>query len=176
MTRKLLLWLPFALVVALFAAFFISLRHPGDRVIASQMVGKSLPEFAAPPAFPDRPGAASADFRDGRPRLLNIFASWCVPCRDEVPMLGRLKAAGAEIDGIAVHDSAPELRKFLEQYGDPYARIGLDDQGKAQLAFGSAGVPETFVIDGSGRILYQQIGVVTEEDMPRLLKLLEVRP
>ncbi|HEY6869802.1 MAG TPA: redoxin family protein [Novosphingobium sp.] len=174
MTRKLVLWLPFALVAALFLAFLVSLRHPDDRVIASQVVGKPLPEFAAAPAFPGRPGATSADFRDGRPRLLNIFASWCVPCRDEVPMLGRLKAAGAEIDGIAVHDSAPELQKFLDQYGDPYARIGLDDNGKAQIAFGSAGVPETFVVDGRGQVLYQHIGVVGEEDMPRLLAMLGI--
>ena len=176
MMRKLLLWLPFVLVVALFAAFFVGLKHPDDHVIASQVVGQPLPEFAAAPAFPGRPGAATADFRDGKPRLLNIFASWCVPCRDEGPMLGRLKAAGAEIDGIAVHDSAPELEKFLAQYGDPYTRIGLDDAGKAQIAFGSAGVPETFVVDGNGKILYQHIGVVTEDDMPKLLAMLGIRP
>ena len=146
MTRKMLLWLPFVLVTALFAAFFLGLRHPDDHV--------------------------TADFRDGHPRLLNIFASWCVPCRDEVPMLARLQAAGVEIDGLAVHDSAPDLQAFLAQYGDPYRRIGLDDNGRAQLAFGSAGVPETFVVDGSGKIVYQHIGVVAEDDIPRLLALL----
>ena len=172
MTRKMLLWLPFVLVTALFAAFFLGLRHPDDHVIASQMVGKPLPDFAAAPAFPGRPGAATADVRDGHPRLLNIFASWCVPCRDEVPMLARLQAAGVEIDGLAVHDSAPDLQAFLAQYGDPYRRIGLDDNGRAQLAFGSAGVPETFVVDGSGKIVYQHIGVVAEDDIPRLLALL----
>ena len=90
MTRKMLLWLPFVLVTALFAAFFLGLRHPDDHVIASQMVGKPLPDFAAAPAFPGRPGAATADFRDGHPRLLNIFASWCVPCRAEMPALAAL--------------------------------------------------------------------------------------
>ena len=172
MTRKMLLWLPFVLVTALFAAFFLGLRHPDDHVIASQMVGKPLPDFAAAPAFPGRPGAATADFRDGHPRLLNSFASWCVPCRDEVPMLVRLQAAGVEIDGLAVHDSTPDLQAFLGQYGDPYRRIGLDDNGRAQLAFGSAGVPETFVVDGTGKIVYQHIGVVAEDDIPRLLALL----
>ena len=175
MKRKLLLWLPFGLVAALFVAFFVGLRNPDDHVIASRMVGQTLPEFAAPPAFPGRAGAATADFRDGKPRLLNIFASWCVPCRDEVPMLARLRAAGAEIDGIAVHDTASDLQAFLDTYGDPYHRIGLDSGGKAQIAFGSAGVPETFVVDGSGRILYQHIGVITEEDMPKLLAMLERR-
>lgn len=172
MKGKLLLWLPFALVAALFVAFFVGLRHPDDHVIASQMVGNPLPEFAAAPAFPDRPGAATADFRDGKPRLLNIFASWCVPCVAEVPMLIRLKDAGAEIDGLAVHDDPADLQQFLARNGDPYTRIGLDANGKAQIAFGSAGVPETFVVDGRGKILYQHIGVVTEADMPKLMALL----
>jgi cytochrome c biogenesis protein CcmG, thiol:disulfide interchange protein DsbE len=172
MTRKFLLWFPFVLVALLMAAFYAGLKHPDDHVIASGMVGQPLPQFAAAPAFPDRPGAASADFADGKPRLLNIFASWCVPCRDEVPMLVRLRALGAEVDGIAVHDTAPDLRAFLGQYGDPYARIGLDAGGRAQMAFGSAGVPETFVVDGRGRILYQHIGVVTEADVPRLMAML----
>ena len=78
-TRKWLLWLPFALCVALFGAFFLGLRTPSDHVvIASQLVGKALPGFEAPAAFPDMPGARTADFADGKPRLLNVFASWCV--------------------------------------------------------------------------------------------------
>lgn len=175
MKGKLLLWLPFAIVVALFVAFYIGLKNPDDHVIASQMVGQPLPEFAAAPAIPGQPGAATADFRDGKPRLLNIFASWCVPCIQEIPVLLRLQQMGAEIDGLAVHDSTPELQKFLAANGNPYTRIGLDENGKAQIAFGSAGVPETFVVDGSGKILYQHIGVVTEEDMPKLIALLGVR-
>lgn len=172
MTRKLILWLPLALVSALFVAFWASLRHPDDHVIASRMVGKPLPEFVAAPVMPGQGGVAATDFRDGKPRLLNIFASWCVPCVQEIPMLLRLKAAGVEIDGIAIHDGAPELARFLAENGNPYSRIGLDDRGHAQLAFGSAGVPETFVVDGNGRILYQHIGIVTEADIPKLLALL----
>lgn len=173
MKRKWLLWLPFALCVALFGVFYIGLKNPDDHVIASQMVGQPLPEFDAVAAMPGQPGAATADFRDGKPRLLNIFASWCVPCVQEIPMLARLKAAGAEIDGIAVHDTTPELARFLAENGNPYTRIGLDQQGRVQLAFGSAGVPETFVVDGQGKIIYQHIGVVTEDDMPKLLAMLK---
>ncbi|MDE2596048.1 MAG: redoxin family protein [Sphingomonadales bacterium] len=176
MTRKLILWLPFALIALLFLAFFAGLMRPDDHVIASQMVGKPLPEFVAGPAMPGQPGAATADFSDGKPRLLNVFASWCVPCVQEIPMLLRLRAKGAEIDGIAIHDSSAELEKFLAANGNPYTRIGLDEGGKAQMAFGSAGVPETFVVDGTGKILYQHIGVVTEEDMPKLLAMLGVKP
>lgn len=89
-------------------------------------------------------------------------------------MLLRLKAAGADIEGLAIHDSTPELEKFLAENGNPYSRIGLDDAGRAQMAFGSAGVPETFVVDGKGRIIHQHIGVITPDDLPQILRMLEV--
>jgi len=176
MKRKWIVWLPFALGIALFAAFYLGLRNPTDHVIASRMVGQPLPEFAAGPAMPGQPGAATGDFRDGKPRLLNIFASWCVPCVQEIPMLLRLKAMGAEINGIAVHDTTPALDKFLAENGNPYTRIGLDEAGRAQIAFGSAGVPETFVVDGRGVIIHQHIGVVEEADIPKLLAMLKGAP
>ena len=173
MTRKWLLWLPFAIGLVLFTVFYLGLRNPGDRIISSQIVGGLLPEFDAASVMPGQPGAASADFRDGKPRLLNIFASWCVPCVREIPTLMRLKGQGVDIVGIAVHDSAPELSRFIIENGNPYSRIGLDDGGRAQMAFGSSGVPETFVVDGRGRIVHQHIGIVTEEDIPKLLAMLK---
>ncbi|MCC6926822.1 redoxin family protein [Novosphingobium sp.] len=176
MNRKVLLWAPFVLVVALFGAFFVGLRNPDDRVIASQMVGKPLPEFSAAAVMPGQPGTASSDYRDGKPRMINIFASWCVPCAAEAPMLAQLKAAGAQIDGIAVHDAPEPLAKFLAQNGNPFSRIGLDPEGRAQIAFGSAGVPETFVVDGQGKIIYQHIGIVEPKDVPMLLNLLGIKP
>lgn len=176
MTRKLVLWLPFILIASLFAAFWLGLKRPDDHTIASQVVGKGLPEFATSAVLPGQAGFSSKDFRDGKARLLNVFGSWCVPCVREIPMLHRLKAAGAQIDGIAVHDSTQELSRFLAENGNPYARVGLDDAGRAQLALGSAGVPETFVIDGNGKIIYQHIGVVTEDDVPRLLAMLGNKP
>ncbi len=172
MKRKWLLWLPFILGLGLLIVFYLGLRNPTDHVIASQMVGQPLPEFSTGPGMPGQPGTVTADFRDGKPRLLNIFASWCVPCVQEVPVLLRLKAQGVEIAGIAVHDTTADLAGFLADNGNPYTRIGLDQGGRAQMAFGSAGVPETFVIDGKGMILYQHIGVVTEQDIPKLLAML----
>lgn len=174
MKRQWLLWLPFALVTLLFGIFYLGLKHPGDRIIASNMVGEPLPEFSAAPAIPGRPGTATADFREGKPKLLNVFASWCVPCVREVPVLLRLKAQGVEIAGIAVHDTTPDVAQFLSENGNPYSRIGLDEAGRAQLAIGSSGVPETFVLDGRGRILHQHIGVVTEADIPQLLAMMRV--
>lgn len=90
-------------------------------------------------------------------------------------MLLRLQQAGVEIDGIAVHDNSADLSRFLTENGNPYDRIGLDQDGKAQIALGSAGVPETFVIDGQGKVIYQHIGVVTEADMADLRKMLASR-
>jgi cytochrome c biogenesis protein CcmG, thiol:disulfide interchange protein DsbE len=174
MRRKLLLWLPFALGLALLAAFYINLRNPGDRVIASQMVGKTLPEFAAPPAFPGQDGVSSASYLGGKPRLINVFASWCIPCVQEIPVLLQLKQMGAPIDGIAVHDTREKLAGFIADNGNPYARIGLDDHGRFQVGIGSAGVPETFVVDGQGKILHQHIGVVMPDDVPRILGMLEL--
>jgi cytochrome c biogenesis protein CcmG, thiol:disulfide interchange protein DsbE len=170
MKPRLILWLPFALCLGLFVVFYAGLRNPSDHVIASQLVGQPLPDFNAIPAMPGQPGLANSDFRDGKPRLLNVFASWCIPCVAEVPMLLKLKQLGVEVDGFAVHDSTEELTKFLGANGNPYTRIGLDQGGRAQMAFGSAGVPETFVVDGKGQIIYQHIGVVTEEDIPLLMK------
>lgn len=176
MKRKLILWLPFAIVAGLFAVFYLGLRNPSDHVIESKLVGQPLPQFVTGPALPGQPGAATADYRDGKPRLLNVFASWCIPCVQEIPILMQLKDAGAQVDGLAIHDTAAALEKFLAENGNPYTRIGNDLDGKAQVALGSAGVPETFVIDGSGKVVYQHIGVVTEADMPKLMTLLGARP
>lgn len=172
MTRKLLLWLPFAIGLVLVGVFYAGLRNPGEREIASQMVGKQLPAFATLPVLPAYAAPASTDFADGKPRLINVFASWCVPCVAEMPILLRLKQQGIEIEGIAIHDTPEQLTAFLARNGNPYSRVGMDDSGRAGLAFGSSGVPETFVIDGKGKILYQHMRALTEDDVPQLLELM----
>ncbi len=176
MKRGMILWLPLALVIALFIVFWRGLMVPDDHIIASQMVGKPLPAFVLPAAMPGQPGLSAADFRDGKPRLLNVFASWCVPCVAEVPVLMRMKAMGVDIAGIAVHDTAPALEKFLGENGNPYGRIGADSQSRIQMSLGSAGVPETFVIDGKGMIVHQHIGVISESDVPELLAMMGKAP
>lgn len=173
MMRKLVLWSPFVLIFGLLTMFYLGLRRPDDHVIASQMVGQMLPEFTTLAAGAGQPASASADFRDGKPRLLNIFASWCGPCQVEAPMLQVLQAQGVEIDGVAVNDTAPDLARFLAANGNPYTRLGLDQQGRAQMAFGSAGVPETFVVNGRGEIVHQHIGMITQSDIPTILAMLK---
>ena len=169
--RRWTLWLPlaaFALVLAVVAAGLVA---PGDRTIHSALVGKPLPSFALAPLLPGKPGVAPTTFRHGKPRLLNVFASWCIPCEAEAPQLMRLKAMGVPIDAVAVHDSPAAVADFLRRNGDPYAAIGNDPDSAVQLAIGSSGVPETFVIDGDGTILDQHVGAIRDEDVAAIARV-----
>lgn len=163
--RRWLIWTPLVLFALLFAIVAGGLFKPADRVVRSALVGKPLPDFTLPPIAPGKPGLPSAAFRQGQPRLLNIFASWCIPCAAESPQLLRLKAMGVPIDAIAIRDTAPALADFLRRNGDPYDRIGDDRQSAVQLALGSSGVPESFVIDGRGRIVLQHVGDIRADDV-----------
>jgi len=171
--KRVLIWLPLALFALIFALVASGLIKPGDRMVHSAMVGKPMPAMNLPALVPGKAGIATADFGEGKPRLLNVFASWCIPCIAEAPQLMKLKAAGAEIDAIAIRDTSEAVLAFLKQNGDPYAKIGDDKASAAQLALGSSGVPETFVIDARGRIAYQHIGDIREENVPELLAELE---
>ncbi|RVT41075.1 DsbE family thiol:disulfide interchange protein [Sphingobium algorifonticola] len=170
------IWLPLGLFLAFFGLFASGLLKPDDRLITSKMVGKPVPQFALPAAASDRPALSSADLATGQPRLLNVFASWCVPCAAEAPQLMALKQAGAQIDAVAIRDARPDVDRFLGRWGNPYSRIGLDARSSLQIAMGSSGVPETFVIDGKGVIRHQHIGDIRAEDVPVILaKLAEAR-
>jgi cytochrome c biogenesis protein CcmG/thiol:disulfide interchange protein DsbE len=171
--KRVLLWLPFAAFVLLFVVVASGLIHPTDRTIHSAMVGKPLPSFALPAIIPTKPGVSTTTFQKGQPRLLNVFASWCIPCVAEAPQLMRLKAMGVPIDAIAIRDTGPAIDGFLRRNGDPYERIGDDKVSTVQLSLGSSGVPETFVIDGQGRIVKQHIGDIREEDVPVILEALQ---
>jgi cytochrome c biogenesis protein CcmG, thiol:disulfide interchange protein DsbE len=167
------LWLPLALFVGIAAIIAIGLYLPADRTVASAMVGKPLPDFDLKPIVPGKPGVSSAAFRQGKPRLLNVFASWCVPCIAEAPRLMRLKAAGVPIEAVAVRDTGPAIAEFLARNGDPYVAVGDDPTSSVQLSIGSSGVPETFVVDGRGTIVKQHIGDIRDDDLPEILAALE---
>ena len=167
------IWLPLALFLGFFALVLIGLLRPADRNVASALVGKPMPQFSLPPALPGRPGLDSAILANGKPHLVNIFASWCVPCRVEAPQLKALADAGVPIEGISVRDTTENLQSVLEETGDPFQRIGADDDGKVQLALGSSGVPETYVVDGKGVIAYQHIGEIRPEHLGLLLEKLK---
>ena len=135
------LWLPLALFFSFCALVIAGLLHPASHDIQSRMIGQPLPPFALPAAVPARPGLARTDLATGKPHLLNIFASWCIPCGIEAPQIAQLTALGAEVDGIAIRDHPEDLAQYLERNGDPYTRIGGDDVSAVQLAIGSSGCP-----------------------------------
>ena len=164
------LWGLVAVAAALFVLFAVQLSRPKDEFVRSAMIGKPMPAFALPPIVPERPGLSSADLADGRPKLVNVFASWCVPCRAEAQQLEALERAGADIVAVAIRDRPEDAAQFLATYGNPFSRIGSDEISQVQLMLGSSGVPETFVVDGRGVIRYQHIGVIADRDVPVLLE------
>lgn len=165
--------IPIILLVWFVIGLAWRLAKPADTAIPSQMVERSVPQFQLPAATAGKPGLASADLASGQPKLLNIFASWCVPCIGEASVLRELERRGARIDGIAVRDTPEALNAFLARNGDPYERIGADSKSEVQIALGSSGVPETFVIDGRGIIRRQYIGPLNASNIPGVLRELE---
>jgi len=168
-TIRILLWLPLIAFLLILAAVASGLIKPHSTNIASQMIGQPLPAFDLASGRGDAIRVRAAAFADGKPHLLNFFASWCVPCVGEAPQLLVLKQAGIAIEGIAVRDRPADLAEFLARNGDPYDRIGLDDTSGVQMALGSSGVPETFVIDGKGIIRAQHIGAIGPQDVADML-------
>ena len=167
---KALRFVPVALAALIVIALVWRLAKPPTNDVQSAMVGKAVPTFAAAAAIPGMPALSSADLADGRPKLVNFFASWCVPCVGEAPVLTMLKQQGIPIAGIAVRDRASDVKQFLATNGNPYVGIGSDPESRVQLAFGSAGVPETFVVDGHGVIRMQHIGPIEPDDVPDLIQ------
>ena len=164
---------PLALLLLVVAALMWRLATPADTTVESKLQGKALPAFTLPAALPSKPGLSAAEMATGEPRLLNVFASWCVPCITEVKVLQELQRRGVPIDGIAIRDRPEDIASFLARYGDPYGRIGSDAQSQVQIALGSSGVPESFIVDGRGVIRYQHIGPIETADVPMNLSRME---
>jgi cytochrome c biogenesis protein CcmG, thiol:disulfide interchange protein DsbE len=152
---------PVGLFMALAVAFAVGLGLEPSKV-PSPLIDKPIPAFALPPLIGDT-GFSSGDF-GGRPVLVNVFASWCVPCRVEHPLLMRLAKEGRwVIFGINYKDSPDAAKRFLAELGNPYQRIGADRSGRISIDWGVYGVPETFAVDAAGRIRYKHIGPLTAE-------------
>ena len=167
--KRLVLWVPLIVfqVIGVVAAW--NLYSPSDRLIHSRLIGEPLPAFVLPPALPGRATVSRADYA-GEPRILNVFASWCVPCIAEAPQLMAMSRRGVPIDAVAIRDRPQDIQAFLDRWGDPYRNVALDADSSLQLAIGSSGVPETFVIDGRGMIRFQHIGPITDADMEQLIQ------
>lgn len=164
---------PFGLLLLVIAALVWRLATPTDSNVPSKLEGKPVPAFNLGAALDTKPALSSRDLATGQPHLLNIFASWCVPCVSEVKLLQQLKSRDVAIDGIAIRDTPEDVTAFLARNGDPYERIGDDPQSAVQIALGSSGVPESFIVDGKGIIRYQHIGPIEPRNVPTILAKLE---
>lgn len=154
------------LVTGIFLAIGLTLN---PREVPSPLINKPVPEFVLPPVQGRTLGLSSADL-NGEVSLVNVFASWCVACRAEHPLLMELKQKGTvPIHGLNYKDKPDDAEKWLAELGDPYTRTGADINGRVGIDWGVYGVPETFVIDRQGRIAYKQIGPVTPQVLEKTI-------
>ena len=155
--------LKFVIPVVLFAAVAGMLAvgltlKPNE--IPSVLLDRPVPEFDLPPVMGRPRGLASAELK-GEVRLVNFFASWCVACRAEHPLLNRLTEEGVvPVYGVNYKDKPEDARAWLDRLGDPYVRSGADIPGRVGIDWGVYGLPETFIVDRQGRIIYKHIGAI----------------
>jgi cytochrome c biogenesis protein CcmG/thiol:disulfide interchange protein DsbE len=172
--RRRVLVTPFAIFAAIAVLLAVGLTL-NPREIPSPLIGKPVPRFELPPVRGRTLGLSSADL-NGEVSIVNVFASWCVACKEEHPVFMQMKREGlVPIHGINYKDQPADAQKWLDEMGDPYTRTGADIDGRVSIDWGVYGVPETFVIDREGRIAYKQIGAVTPELLEETLRPLIAR-
>ena len=175
---RLVVLLPLALFAGLTALFLGRLLGPSDHsVLPSVLIGHPAPPTSLPPVpglvrgdGQPVPGLTTADF-SGNVTVLNVWASWCIPCRNEAPVLMRLaEDKRIRLVGMNYKDSADNARRFLGRFGNPYAASGADANGRAGIEWGVYGVPENFIIGRDGRIAYKLVGPLTDENLAGVFK------
>ncbi len=158
-------FLPVFIGLAVLVVFAIGLTLGPPQNIDSAYQDKPLPDFSLPPLFQDAPPFTSADLKAGQPVLLNVFASWCAPCRVEHPQLMQLHDMGVPIFAINYKDGRDSGQRFLNRLGNPYQAIGFDKRGQVALDLGVYGVPETFIIDENGHVVLRHVGPISEKNV-----------
>ena len=168
--RSFLAFLPLVIFAGLVVVFLIGLRGDPQK-LPSALIGKPAPQVALPPVEGvDRPGLTTAALQ-GQVTLVNVFASWCIPCHEEHPFLMELaKDSRFRLAGINQKDQPENARRFLGRYGNPFAAVGADANGRASIEWGVYGVPETFVVDRAGRITFKLVGPITPQNLETQLK------
>jgi cytochrome c biogenesis protein CcmG/thiol:disulfide interchange protein DsbE len=175
--RRLSVLIPLVLFVALVSLFYFRLYAGDPSKLPSVLIGREAPQFALPPLEGLKntdgsavPGLARADLGNGQVTVINVFASWCAPCRDEHPLLERLARMNrVKLVGLAYKDEPKNTLKFLTEMGNPFMAVGQDEKGRAAIDWGVYGVPETFIIGKDGRIAYKHIGPLTEASLTDIL-------
>jgi cytochrome c biogenesis protein CcmG/thiol:disulfide interchange protein DsbE len=175
--RSLLIVLPVMIFSTIAVLFAVALTRGDPSKLPSALIGKQAPQLALPPldglvagGLPV-PGWSGADLTRGEPVLINFFASWCVPCAVEHPNLMQLRTdTGVRILGVNYKDPPPGGRRFLGRYGNPYAAVGVDADGRAAIEWGVYGMPESFVIDGAGRVVLKHVGPITQDALTKTIE------
>jgi len=174
--RRLVVLLPLLFFLALAALFLFRLGAGDPSKLPSALIGHPVPDTSLPPLAglvrdgEPVPGVDPASFK-GAVSLVNVWASWCVPCRDEAPLLMQLaEDKRIRIVGINYKDQAENARRFVGRYGNPFAAVGADAGGRASIDWGVYGVPETFVIGRDGRIAYKLVGPISADNLETALK------
>jgi len=161
--KRLIFIVPIALFAALAYVLFDSLISPPPQELPSVLVDKPAPRLALPPLDAQTQGFGPAQLTAGHVTVVNVFASWCVPCRAEAALLPTLAhLQGVTLLGMVYKDTPGNARQFLNEVGNPFARVGLDESGQAGIEWGVYGVPETFVIDGKGIVRLRHAGPLTQ--------------
>jgi cytochrome c biogenesis protein CcmG/thiol:disulfide interchange protein DsbE len=183
MNRRLLLLLPLLAFLALAALFLYRLGAGDPARLPSALIGRNVPATNLPPLDAltrdnaPVPGVTNATFA-GKVSLVNVWASWCVPCHDEIPFLAKLaQDKRIQLVGINYKDQSDNARRFLNRYGNPFAATGVDPNGRTAIDWGVYGVPETFLVNRDGRIAYKLVGPITAQNfdaalMPEIEKAL----
>jgi len=174
--RRVIVLLPLAIFLGLAVLFFLRLGAGDASRIPSALIGREAPATDLPPVTglerngKPIPGIVTEDFK-GAVTVLNVWASWCVPCHDEAPLLMRLAGdARIRLVGINYKDQADNARRFLGRYGNPFAASGADTNGRAAIEWGVYGVPETFIVGRDGRIAYKLVGPITPENLESVMR------
>jgi cytochrome c biogenesis protein CcmG/thiol:disulfide interchange protein DsbE len=165
--RRLAVIFPVALFAGLIGVMVALLtnseRNDNLSRLPSPLIGRMAPEFSLPAVDASVPGGFSTEDLKGRATVVNVFASWCVPCLAEHPVIERLAAQGVPVYGINHRDKPEAATNWLRRHGNPYTAVGADPDARASLDWGVTGVQETFIIDTSGLITYKHVGPVTQD-------------
>ena len=172
--------IPLVVLVAL-AALFIGWSLKRDPAVKPDaLVGQAIPETVLPILTGDQPGPGQVDLKTagvGRPMLVNVFASWCLPCKVEHPKLMALKARGVAVVGVAWKDAPADTRAFLDELGDPYSMVLVDQEGRAGLDLGITGAPETFAVNAMGKVVAKSSGpMVDDAEIERMVAAIQAPP
>ncbi len=175
--RSWLMALPLVAFAALAAMFWVRLGDGDPSRIPSALIGHLAPQTPLPPlqglvdSGAQVPGLDPAVFK-GKVSVVNVWASWCIPCRDEAPLLTQLgHDKRLQLIGINYKDAPDNARRFLGRYGNPYGMLGVDGNGRAAIEWGVYGVPETFIVGREGTIVYKLVGPVTPDNVDTVLKV-----